>query len=165
MDSASIQFVMFGLAAAVVSNLSRSPVWRSAVLLIASLVFLALLAPHPLALVPLLGFLALGYAGLVLIHSGRRSSLTSLSVLAVVLAYVWLKKYTFLPDAVFLRFPYFTVGLSYIFFRVLHLLIEAGDVGPAAYLIYTLNFTSFAAGPIQRYDEFARDQFAAGPAS
>lgn len=69
----------------------------------------------------------------------------------------------------FLHSAYFTLGLSYIFFRVLHLLIEAGDgglecnVGFGSYLLYTLNFTTFVSGPIQRYDEFARDQFASEP--
>jgi D-alanyl-lipoteichoic acid acyltransferase DltB (MBOAT superfamily) len=66
-----------------------------------------------------------------------------------------------------------TLGLSYIFFRVLHLVIEAGDSGQNAdrpqrigigrYLLYTLNFTTFISGPIQRYAEFARDQFAEEP--
>src|ERR1019366_7284565 len=70
---------------------------------------------------------------------------------------------------IFLHSPYFTLGLSYIFFRVLHLLIETGDanekqhIGLGAYLLYTLNFTTFISGPIQRYDEFARDQFASEP--
>jgi len=88
----------------------------------------------------------------------------------VIFAYIWLKKYTFLPAGIFLHCPYFTLGLSYIFFRVLHLLIETGDdghqkprVGPVAYLLYMLNFTTFISGPIQRYDEFARDQFADEP--
>jgi hypothetical protein len=40
MDSASIQFVLFGLAVAIISNISRSYIWRSIVLLSASLVFL-----------------------------------------------------------------------------------------------------------------------------
>ena len=34
---------------------------------------------------------------------------------------------------------------------------------PGSYLIYLLNFTTFVSGPIQRYDDFARDQFAAKP--
>ena len=54
---------------------------------------------------------------------------------------------------------------------MLHLLIETGDgnerrhISLGAYLLYTLNFTTFISGPIQRYDEFARDQFAADPMS
>ncbi|WP_197413851.1 MBOAT family O-acyltransferase [Terracidiphilus gabretensis] len=91
------------------------------------------------------------------------------SILAIVFAYVWLKKYTFLPEQSFLHFPYFTLGLSYIFFRVLHLLIESGDgvekrhVGFGVYLLYTLNFTTFVSGPIQRYDDFVRDQLTNEP--
>jgi D-alanyl-lipoteichoic acid acyltransferase DltB (MBOAT superfamily) len=87
----------------------------------------------------------------------------------VILVYIWLKKYVFLPPGIFLHSPYFTVGLSYIFFRVLHLLIETGDgdekrhIGLGAYLLYTLNLTTLISGPIQQYDEFARDQFAAQP--
>jgi alginate O-acetyltransferase complex protein AlgI len=168
MDTASIQFVCFGLAVALLSNLSCLPIWRSAVLMLASLAFLGMLERHPLALLPLIGFLALGYAGLILIERGWLRTLTW-SVVAVMFVYVWLKKYTFLPAGSFLHFSYFTLGLSYIFFRVLHLLIESGDsggkrrVGLGGYLLYTLNFTTLVSGPIQRYDEFARDQFAAEP--
>lgn len=168
MDTASIQFVFFGLAAALVSNFSRSRVWRSIVLLVASLAFLGILAHNPVVLLPLAGFLLLAYLGLILLERGWARPFVWI-LLAVIFAYVWLKKYTFLPDGIFLHFPYFTLGLSYIFFRVLHLLIETGDgderrhIGPVAYLLYTLNFTTLMSGPIQRYDEFARDQFAHEP--
>jgi D-alanyl-lipoteichoic acid acyltransferase DltB (MBOAT superfamily) len=168
MDSASFEFVFFGLAVALVSNFSRSRVWRSGVLLLASLAFLGFLAHNPIVFLPLFGFLLLGYAGLVLIEHGWSKSAVW-SILTVIFVYIWLKKYTFLPEGIFLHSFYFTLGLSYIFFRVLHLLIEAGDsrekqhVGMGAYLLYTLNFTTLVSGPIQRYDEFARDQFAAEP--
>jgi alginate O-acetyltransferase complex protein AlgI len=168
MDSASFQFVIFGLAAAVVSNFSSSRAWRSAVLATTSFIFLGLLAHNPIVYLPLIGFLLLGYAGLILIEHGRSISMIW-GIPAVIFVYVWLKKYTFLPDGILLHFPYSTLGLSYIFFRVLHMLIEARDnrekrhIGIGAYLLYTLNFTTFVSGPIQRYDEFARDQFAGEP--
>jgi len=164
MDSASIQFVGFGLAAAILSNLSRSRAWRSAVLMLVSLVFLGLLAHNPIVFLPLAGFLLLGYGALALLQRGWSKSLVW-SILAVLFVYIWLKKYTFLPQGIFIHSPYFTLGLSYILFRVLHLLIETSDkqekyrIGPGAYLLYTLNFTTFVSGPIQRYGEFARDQF------
>jgi len=47
MDTASVQFVLYGLAAVLLSNLNRSRVWRSIVLSMASLVFLALLDRNP----------------------------------------------------------------------------------------------------------------------
>jgi len=167
MDSASFQLVLFGIVVAILSNLSRRSVWRSGVLMLASLVFLAQLAQNPVVFIPLAGFLLLGYGSLLLIRRGLPKAVT-ISVLGMVLVYVWLKKYTFLPEGVFLHFPYFTLGLSYIFFRVLHLIIESGDldqarVGFGGYLLYTLNFTTFVSGPIQRYDEFARDQFVDEP--
>jgi D-alanyl-lipoteichoic acid acyltransferase DltB (MBOAT superfamily) len=168
LDTASIEFVLFGLAAAIISNFSRSKVWRSAILMVATIVFLGLLARNPLSLLPLAGFLLLGYGCLLLIKGGWAKSVGWL-LLAVIFSYVWLKKYTFLPHEIFLSGPYFTLGLSYIFFRVLHLLIEARDseenqhVSFGAYLLYTLNFTTFVSGPIQRYDEFAKDQFADRP--
>ena len=170
MDTASFQFVLYGLAAALVSNFSRSRVWRSTVLLLASLLFLGLLAHNPVVFLPLAGFLLLGYLGLLLIERGG-SRWMVWGLLIVLFTYVWLKKYTFLPQGIFLQFPYFILGLSYILFRVLHLLIESGDsnekrhIGPGAYLLYTLNFTTLLSGPIQRYDEFARDQFAPDPIS
>jgi D-alanyl-lipoteichoic acid acyltransferase DltB (MBOAT superfamily) len=150
------------------SNLSRSRVWRSIVLFTASIIFFLQLAHSPFVFLPMAGFLLLGYIGLVLIERGWSKS-TVWSILAVIIVYVWLKKYTFLPEGILLRSPYFTLGLSYIFFRVLHLLIESGDnsekrhIGLGAYLLYTLNFTTLVSGPIQPYDEFARDQFAHDP--
>jgi D-alanyl-lipoteichoic acid acyltransferase DltB (MBOAT superfamily) len=170
MASASFQFVFFGLVVALISNFSRSYVWRSITLGISSAVFLVLLAHQPLVFLPLIGFLLLGYICLILIERGFSISMVG-AIPAVIIVYVWLKKYTFLPSGSFLEFPYFTLGLSYIFFRVLHLLIEAKDsqqkqhIGLGEYLLYTLNFTTFMSGPIQRYDEFAQDQFAEEPIS
>jgi D-alanyl-lipoteichoic acid acyltransferase DltB (MBOAT superfamily) len=168
MDSASFEFVLFGVAVALVSNISSSRVWRSTVLLVASIVFLALLANHLPVFLPLAGFLLLGYTGLVVRERGW-SKATFWSILTIIFAYIWLKKYTFLPPGMFIHASYFTLGLSYILFRVLHLLIEAGDrggkrpIGFGAYLLYTLNLTTFVSGPIQRYEEFATDQFAVHP--
>ena len=168
MSSASYQFVLFGLAVALVLNFNRSRAWRSTVLFLASIFFLWMLAHNPIILLPMAGFLLLGYGGLILLERGWSKSILW-SILAVIFAYIWLKKYTFLPADIFLQSPYLTLGLSYIFFRVLHLLIETGDgnykqkIGLGAYLLYTLNFTTFVSGPIQRYDEFARDQFASEP--
>src|SRR6202789_4071660 len=130
MDTASLQFVLFGLIAAALSNLNRSRVWRSIVIMLASLVFLAMLAKSAFVLIPLAAFLLFGYGAIAMRERGWSRG-AAWSIPAVILAYVWLKKYTFLPERLFLHFPYFTLGLSYIFFRILHLLIEAGEgAGP-----------------------------------
>ena len=169
MDSASIQFVFFGLAAAILSNFSRSPIWRSAVLLLASLVFLGLLARDPILFLPLAGFLVLGYSCVWMVKR-RWPSAVTWSVLAVLFSYIWLKKYTILPEAIFLHRPYFTLGLSYIFFFVSFTSSSGSgednqtrSVSFVDYLLYTLNFTTFVSGSIQRYEDFAQDQFAMTP--
>src|SRR5439155_24433493 len=56
---------------------------------------------------------------------------------------------------------YLVIGLSYVLFRVLHLMVDAKQgelaraVGPLAFFNYTCSFLSFIAGPIQRYPDFA----------
>jgi alginate O-acetyltransferase complex protein AlgI len=168
MDNASFGFVLLGLITAGVSNFSRSSVWRSIVLFVATIIFLGFLVKSPIAFLPLIGFLLFAYANLLLLERGWSRALAWI-VTAVVLIYIWLKKYTFLPEQLFLHRFYLTLGLSYIFFRVLQLLIDTGEdrekqhIKFGAYLLYTLNFTTFVSGPIQRYDEFAHDQFAAEP--
>jgi D-alanyl-lipoteichoic acid acyltransferase DltB (MBOAT superfamily) len=131
------------------------------------MVFLGMLNHSPVAFLPLIGFLILGYLGLVLLSRGWSQYLVFI-IITVVFAYIWLKKYTFLPEGMFIHAPYFALGLSYIFFRLLHLLIETAGgaqerVGFGAYLLYTLNFTTLISGPIQRYEEFAQSQFAREP--
>jgi alginate O-acetyltransferase complex protein AlgI len=77
---------------------------------------------------------------------------------------VWLKRYTFVPRGALLPFHYVTLGLSYIFFRVMHMIVDAKDetlpvpVGITSYLNYTLNFTTIVSGPIQLYPDFASSQ-------
>jgi D-alanyl-lipoteichoic acid acyltransferase DltB (MBOAT superfamily) len=165
MDTGSYQFALFGLGAALLSNCSRTRGWRVTVLSLASVVFLLLLAHGPATLAPMFAFLLLGYAGLRLRRREGRGGI-AWTVGFTVLVYMLLKQYSFLPAALFLRSPYFSLGLSYIFFRVLHLQIEAGEkemrkpIGLGAYLLYMLNFTTLVSGPIQRYQDFARDQFA-----
>lgn len=169
MGSASLQFVAYGLLIGLISNFGRSVAWRQAVLLAASLGFLAFFSLNLWAWIPLMSFLALGFIGVRLTWRTKRGFVPFLTL--GILAFIWLKKYAFLPSSLFLTHPYVTIGLSYIFFRVLHLLIDAhGDNLPermrlASYLNYTLNFTTFVSGPIQFYQDFARMQCSDPPRS
>lgn len=160
----SLAFLGFAAIVAILCRLCSDPTWRRGVFAIANIVFLAGFAAVPLAFLPLAGFLLSGYVCLILIQRGmvRASWATTAFLLAIVVAFVWLKKYTFVPNDLWLSFPYLVVGLSYIFFRVLHLLIDAAQdalpnrVGLLDYIGYTLNFCSLVSGPIQRYQDYAR---------
>jgi alginate O-acetyltransferase complex protein AlgI len=168
--SASFQFLAFAVLVILFLNFkARSVAWRQTVLLTASLCFLAFFSNSPMAYVPLAGFLAFGYVGLRTMQRRFHRTGYALFVIGTIGAFVWLKKYTFVPSLLFLPFPYLTLGLSYVFFRVLHLIIEAHDgvlldrVTPVCYLNYTLNFATLVSGPIQRYEDFASMQRAAQP--
>lgn len=155
----SFQFLAFAIAAAIVFQLARGKHLRSAVLLITNILFLASFSTRPELWIPFAGFLAFGFAAVRLLQSGRRIPLWVWVVVTLTL-FCWIKKYTFIPTSLLLHTPYVTVGLSYIFFRLMSLIIDAGQgalterVGTVDYLNYTLNFTCLTAGPIQRYDDY-----------
>ena len=159
MNVPSLTFLGFTALVAALLYVWRASWWRDAVLLVANIGFLATFSQNPLAWLPFAGFLALGYAGVRMLQSGRKATrrLFPLLCFAIVFIYIWLKQYTFIPVAALLHFPYAVIGLSYVFFRVLHLVIDAHDgtlpdrVGPVSYLNYTLNFCSIVSGPIQRF--------------
>jgi alginate O-acetyltransferase complex protein AlgI len=168
MGTASLQFIAYGLACAVLSNLHRSLAWRQFVLLAASVIFLGFFSLNPAAYLPLAGFLVFGYVCVRLLQGKYRKLFVPAVVLGIAM-FVWLKKYTFIPSGLFLQHPYVTLGLSYIFFRVMHLIIDAHDadvperISVVSYLNYTLNFTTLVSGPIQTYPDFARSQLAVPP--
>jgi len=169
MGTASFEFLLFALLTVVVFNLNGNIKWRQFTLLIANVVFLSFCSGHAAVWVPFAGFLAFGFAGLRLMQnrSGRAALIPVL--IAGIGAFVWLKKYTFVPASLLLHSPYTTLGLSYVFFRVLHLIIDAANsrleerVSFVSYLNYTLNFTTFISGPIQRYQDFSKYQLSPVP--
>jgi D-alanyl-lipoteichoic acid acyltransferase DltB (MBOAT superfamily) len=158
------------LIVVIVFNISPSLRWRQLVLLLASVGFLSFFSPHPAAFVPLTAFLLFGFVSLRLMQAGATRLFVPLLVVGIG-AFTWLKKYTFVPSSVFIPYAYVTLGLSYIFFRVLHLIIDSRarhttlppNVSLLSYLNYALNFTTLVSGPIQRYNQFASMQLAPVP--
>jgi len=150
---------MFSAGVFVAYNLSRSSSWRQLVLLLANFAFLATFSLQPRSYLPFAAFLVFGYLGLQLIRSYGRFTFWPV-ILATILSFVWLKKYSFLPSSSFLHVAYVTIGLSYIFFRVLHLQIDANsgeiaeNISPLTYFNYTCSFATLVSGPIQLYEDF-----------
>ncbi|HEY1931235.1 MAG TPA: MBOAT family O-acyltransferase [Acetobacteraceae bacterium] len=165
MNVPSGEFLVFCAIAALLVNASAAKPWRDAVMLVANLAFLASFSRNIHEWLPYVGFMALGYAGVRAMQGGSRAARRMLfPVLCVVMvtAFIWLKRYTILPEQTFLQFVYVQIGLSYVFFRVLHMIIDAkddllpGPVGVVDYLNFSLNFTSLVSGPIQRYQDYHR---------
>ena len=164
MSVPSFPFLGFAAAVALLINLSSKATWRRYVLLAANLAFVLSFTRSPRALLPFALLLAFGFASVKLLE--RRKSRTAFWLLLGVLlfAFCWLKRYAFLPAALFLPNAYFTVGMSYVLFRMLHLVIDTyqGDfdepLDVLSYVNYTLNFTSLVAGPIQFYQDYRRTE-------
>lgn len=163
MANASFEFLGFAFAVVLVYHLFRGAAWRQSVLLAANLLFLAFFSQGPRSFLPFAAFVILAYAGLLWIRAFPKIA-GPLVLLATIAIFVWLKKYAFVPGSLFLAFPYVTVGLSYILFRLLHLMADtrAGDlperIPVVSYLNYTLSFTTLVSGPIQFYQDYEKMQ-------
>jgi D-alanyl-lipoteichoic acid acyltransferase DltB (MBOAT superfamily) len=159
-SSISFSLLLFAFIAAIIYNLRSSVGWRQAALMAANLCFLATFSLDPLAWLPFAGFVGFAYVGIRLAQAGVRSAFWPF-LAGTIAAFIWLKKYTFLPSSSFLHISYVVIGLSYIFFRVLHLMIDIRGglvrepIGLVSYLNYVLNFTALVSGPIQRFPDFA----------
>ena len=120
----------------------------------------------PLGVASVLLFCLLGWLLTRIYVSGSGQSAV-LVIGLFVAAFIYMRDYEFLglalPDAARLSFlP--TIGLSFLLFRILHVMIDArakviDRIEPLTYANYLLAFTTFMMGPIQRYPDF-RDQWA-----
>jgi D-alanyl-lipoteichoic acid acyltransferase DltB (MBOAT superfamily) len=162
MSLASFGFLAFIASTIVAFHLSESIGYRRFVLASANIVFIASYVDGLEQVLPLLGFLLLGYACLQLVYLQRTAVALAASIAVVLVVYIFLKRFSFVESLAQLPFPYLIVGMSYILFRMLHLMVDAssGDlpyrIGPLAFFRYTCNFLCFVSGPIQRFEDFAK---------
>jgi alginate O-acetyltransferase complex protein AlgI len=161
----SYEFLAFAAIVAIVVNISGSGPWRRWVFFVANIAFALTFTHSPAQLAPFAAFLALGFVSLKLVEVYKRKALFVVLVALVLLAFCALKQYTFVPHGMLLPFVYMTVGMSYVFFRIMHLVIDAYQdalperVGIVSYISYTLNFTCLVSGPIQMYQDYRRTEF------
>lgn len=162
MSVSSVYFLLFAIAAAALHGVWRNTMWRSAVMLVANLAFIASFTHSPRALLPLFSFLLLGYVAVCIARFTSSAWASTLFAIGTLVIFCWLKKYWFLSFAGFLPFVYLTIGLSYAFFRVMGMIVDArtepqiARVGPVDYFNFAMNFPTMVAGPIDRYQDFAK---------
>jgi D-alanyl-lipoteichoic acid acyltransferase DltB (MBOAT superfamily) len=165
-------FQFLALVAVVAGLLAVSPAsrWRRGLLVVANVGFFcsfaqgANFAEGAWSLAPFAAFLACGYLAMRALES-HKNRLSFFAILAFLIGgFCWLKRYAFFPPNLQFSHVYVAIGLSYAFFRVVGLVVDAyQDVLPArvgifAYLNYALNFTSFVSGPVELYAPFWRDE-------
>jgi alginate O-acetyltransferase complex protein AlgI len=160
MDFTSSIYLTFVAVTILIFNAWSAPRFRLGVLVIANLAFIASFVQSPEQLTPLAGFLLLGYAATRWVARWPSTSILAVTVAFIVGVFVVLKRYTFLPAALGLHFLYLQIGLSYILFRILQMVIDSAGgekdarLGPLNFCNFTCNFLSFVSGPIQRSDEY-----------
>jgi alginate O-acetyltransferase complex protein AlgI len=160
MSGPSFEFVGFAILVALFVASGRSLLWRQSVMLVASIVFLASFSDDPLAFLPFAGFLLAGYIALRLTER-KPDPMFPVAIVGTLLLFFWIKRYAFVPSGLWLTRPYVTIGLSYILFRLLHLIIEVRSDPSCAslpfrtYLGYLVGFNTLVAGPIQLFDDYA----------
>jgi D-alanyl-lipoteichoic acid acyltransferase DltB (MBOAT superfamily) len=152
------------VAAIVLLSVLRGPTRQLAFLAI-NLTFVWGLALGPRGALATLLFILLGY-GLVRIATRRSATGLGIGVVLFIAVFVYLRRYDFvqwiLPEALLPRIIS-TIGLSFVFFKIIHVMIDAyadtlGRFDLLTFLNYCLNFTTFLMGPIQRYQDY-RDQW------
>ncbi|MBW8857324.1 MAG: hypothetical protein JF604_24035, partial [Bradyrhizobium sp.] len=141
-----------------------------AILTAANAAFIGSYVTEVRQVVPLLAFLIVGY-GMIELARRTRSGLSLTAGLVVTLVlYIFLKRFSFLDPLPTLPFPYLVIGLSYILFRILHLMVDVrsgewtAPINPWSYFNYTCGFLSLVSGPIQRYQDFVAGEAALGRA-
>ena len=156
----SIEFFIFAGIGAVLFNLSNNSTAQRVIFLTLSAVFLASYSSDPIAFGPIAGFIGVGYLVQRYINPDVRSGIFVASIVFIIALFAWLKRYAIFPSSAFLNFPYIELGMSYLFFRILHVTIDrrqgvmAQPAGLISYVSYLLNFTAIVSGPIQRYEDY-----------
>ncbi|MDQ7250217.1 MBOAT family O-acyltransferase [Dongia sedimenti] len=170
MDVASITFVLFALAAALIFHAVANPLYRKTVLTLANLAFIASYLAEVRQVLPLAFFLLFGYGMIELVRQRRSGWALTLGLVFTLALYIFLKRFSFLSDLPTLPFSYLIIGLSYILFRIVHLIVDARSepwdkpIEPWSYLNYTCNFLTMVSGPIQRYEDFRKGEQSLGQA-
>jgi alginate O-acetyltransferase complex protein AlgI len=160
----SLEFLGLAIVVAALLAISERPRWRATVFLIANFGFVLTFSHEPTQLAPFALLLAGGYVAMRCVQTQKNPALFTLIVGLLIVAFCWLKRYAFFPPATLLPGLYMTVGMSYVFFRILSLVVDSYQgslpdrVGAVRFLNYTLNFTSFVSGPIQFYRDYRRDE-------
>jgi D-alanyl-lipoteichoic acid acyltransferase DltB (MBOAT superfamily) len=146
----------------------RSPFGRThrlSLLAIASLIF-ALASTEAVGdAVCLLAMAATGWFAVMAVRRNKNAWLLAGCLTVIILEFVAIRQV--LPHEAMSSWPLYgpvlgsTIGLSYVMFRILHLIVDAhgdelpADVGLLPYLTYLFCYLTFLAGPIQRFPDFA----------
>jgi len=116
------------------------------------------------ALLPLLVFILLGYAFIGYLSQRPNPQVLAFFIAIIIFIFCYLKQYTAIKFIPSMTFVYSVVGLSYVLFRVLQVMIDVYDrnipkkISLVDYFNFVCFFPCFLSGPIQRYQDFYLQQ-------
>lgn len=162
MSVCSLEFLLCLLALSAVFYRLPGLRGRQFVLAACNGIFLYPLVPNSASWLTLALFLLSGW-GIVQLMRARPSRVVFVAYLILLLSgFIFLKKYDFLRlvfDDATLAHPVSVVGLSYMLFRQIHVVVDVfqGQIKRVplwSWLNYQLNLFAILSGPIQRFQEF-----------
>lgn len=159
----SMQFFILLAFVAVAFQLAPRRLPKQALLIAANAAFLYPFLDNIPSWIGLAAFVLIGYAAIRFSQIRLRGLGFTLLLASLVIAFLLVKKYTFLEAFVpsdVLTHPIQIIGISYMLFKLIHMLVDTwqGDIKQVrfiTYVNYQLSFFTLVAGPIQRYREFA----------
>jgi alginate O-acetyltransferase complex protein AlgI len=159
MSLTSLGFLGFAALSIILLRILPGGGWRQATLLGLDAAFLYSQTDALLPLLPLIGFVLLGYVAVIAAERRRARHGLGLLVLGMVAIFVWLKRYPLVSALPTFGFAFTVVGLSYMLFRILHIVIDVGQGSLSrprfvSYLNYVFNFLCLLSGPIARLEDF-----------
>jgi D-alanyl-lipoteichoic acid acyltransferase DltB (MBOAT superfamily) len=168
MQICSIEYLLACGALVIVFQLLPRPQFRRLMLGIVNVLFLLPFLRGTQICIWCALFLFGTYGALVLVRARPRPAIVWTTLVIVVTAFAYVRKYSFIPLLVPVEIwwsawsePMAFVGLSYMLFKFIHMLVDQwqGQLAPftfLSYLNYQLAFFTLIAGPIGRYNDFKR---------
>ncbi|MCQ9207314.1 MAG: hypothetical protein NG740_05510 [Omnitrophica bacterium] len=160
MDFVSVRFVIFMSFAILAFHLCSKKYRAKLIMPLLNAFFILTFVKHPTELWPFALFLVTGFWCIKLMERFPTKKNAALTIGAILTLFIYVKKYAFFSIVPFMRGVYLTIGLSYILFRILHILIDiyGGAIkerfSALTFFNYTCMFLTFIAGPIQRFQEY-----------
>jgi alginate O-acetyltransferase complex protein AlgI len=144
----SIHFLVFSIIAVILLRIFVTEKNRDWAICAINIYFIAsfINKPELELILPLAIFLIIGYLGIVAAKALGSTNAVIILLAVVIILFAWLKQYSIITPILPAIWPdYLTVGLSYILFRVIHLIIDVADgaaplPGPLAYLNFPCSF-------------------------
>lgn len=160
MNVASIEYLIAALIGCSFFHYLPSTTIKQAAFTAVNFLVLWLVIPTLSSWLVLFAFLTSGYVAARFLAKRPSTLIFSAYLFGLVVVFVILKRYTFLPEILQLNSTIKILGLSYMLFRQIHFIVDTmqGEIKEPdiyTYANYQLNFLGLLAGPIQRYQDFS----------